>query len=305
MFKKLALGTAQFGLDYGLSNTRGKIPRDEVISILDYARKNSLAFLDTASIYGDSGAVIGEYLKSRPGQFQVISKFASAEFVDEASIESQFRQSLETLKVNSLYGYLVHNFNNFLNLKKLWPTLEGLKQNGRVQKIGFSLYRPEELDQLLKTGLRFDILQIPFSVFDQRFKKYFAVLKERGVEIHARSVFLQGFYFLNPEELKGNLKAYRKALENLQHMAQRRGVPLHALCLGFCLLQEEIGRVIIGVAGLGDLQKNFSVIENIGRVKDVFSTLETLKIDDENLLLPYKWDTKESLMARGTEGVCR
>jgi len=177
MISKISLGTVQFGQDYGIAN-RGKIPKSEVAQILDYAKSVGIECLDTAFNYGESELVIGEYLREHPGSFKIVSKFSSLEQVEEF-----LEKSLERLGVDELYGYLLHRFEDIKENGKNWNEMVSLRKLGKVKKIGFSLYSPEELAFLLDKKINFDIVQIPYSVFDRRFEQYFDILKNKKIEL--------------------------------------------------------------------------------------------------------------------------
>jgi Predicted oxidoreductases (related to aryl-alcohol dehydrogenases) len=182
--KKLCLGTAQFGLDYGINNSRGKIPENEVFEILDYALDNGIEFIDSAYNYGDSEKVIGKFIKgsSKGKKLKIISKLPPSNNVYEI-----VEETLNNLCVKKIYGYLVHNFKFFLENPKIWEKLLKLKNKGKTEKIGFSLYYPEEYYKLEKFEV--DVLQIPYNIFDQRFSNLLPEFKEKALK------FMRGLCF--------------------------------------------------------------------------------------------------------------
>ena len=169
MLKKLALGTAQFGLNYGIANQ--KAPKSEIFNILRYAAKLNIGMLDTAYSYGESERIIGQFIEKENVSFDIVSKTPYFDKVDKSlTVEDLFKETLKRLKKDSLYGYLVHNFYDIASEKHtLYNEIESLKQKKLVKKIGLSLYKPEELERLLDSGISFDIVQIPYNIFDQRF----------------------------------------------------------------------------------------------------------------------------------------
>ena len=188
---KLALGTAQFGLDYGVTNSEGKVQVEEVELILGCAKENSINTLDTAASYGNSEEVLGSIGIS---DFQIITKTIPLKNgVDE--VIKHFQQSLTFLNKSSVNGLLIHNINEIehKNFNTLFKELTELKRQGLVNKIGFSTYTPEQVDFLLK-NFDFDLIQVPFNIFDNRLIQggQLQALNNKGMEVHARSVFLQG-----------------------------------------------------------------------------------------------------------------
>lgn len=286
---RICLGSAQCGMDYGVNNTRGRIPREEAFEIFSYAHHCGIDSIDTASAYGESEKVLGEYIERETPGFKVISKLAPLEDNRSFCVDASFRKSLDRLKLNKLYGYLIHKFDNYVSFKEIWPELSQLKKQGLVEKIGFSLYHPVELERLFSENVDFDIVQLPYSVFDRRFGPSLKRLKAKGIEIHARSVFLQGLAFLSPDHLPGRLSGAQVSLQKLRRLSDSENISINALCLNFALLNPCVDRVVMGVDGLGHLKANLddvTLTDKVGRLSD---KLDMLRIDNEDILLPYRW----------------
>ena len=113
---KLGLGTVQFGCDYGISNTKGQVLIDEVVKILDYALKNGIDIIDTASLYGNSEAVLGQFDLSK---FKVVTKTSKVNYKISKEenltvFKTAFENSLKNLNQKSIYGLLFHESNDLL-----------------------------------------------------------------------------------------------------------------------------------------------------------------------------------------------
>lgn len=283
---KLALGTAQFGFDYGINNKKGKIPKKEVFKILKYATSHKIDTLDTAYSYGDSESAIGEFIKKNKADFKIVSK-CSSKSLDEP--EKILQESLDRLSSNKIYGYLIHDFDSFLKNPGFYSELQNLKEQKKIEKIGFSLYYPKEVEYLLEKKVRFDLVQVPYSIFDQRFTKIFHLLKQKNVEIHVRSIFLQGLIFKCPGELKGNFSKIRDKLQELQSISQEISIPISALCINFAVLNENIDKVIVGIDDLKHLLENVSVLKHKNKIKKIYDRLVKLQEYDENIILPFNW----------------
>jgi aryl-alcohol dehydrogenase-like predicted oxidoreductase len=234
---KIALGTAQFGMEYGINNQRGKIPEKEVFDILFEASSSGIDTLDTAYAYGDSEAVIGNFIRKGRKNFKIVSKSPKCEIEE---MENIFYSSIKQLGINAFYGYLIHSFDHYRKFPEIWNILEKLKSNKKINKIGFSLYYPSELDYILENKLNIDIIQVPYSIFDQRFGPYFQELKIKGVEIHVRSVFLQGLVFKNPDALDNYFKKIKEKLVKLNSLSIKQNIPIVALCLNFACLNRFV-----------------------------------------------------------------
>ena len=285
---KLILGTAQFGLDYGVNNKRGRIPEKEVTEIIKQAWTEGIDLLDTAFSYGESERVIGRYLRSSSRSPAVVSKLPDCT-IDE--IMGYFYKSLAFLNIDSFYGYLLHDFQTYKRDSEVWWVLEELNKRGKTNKIGFSLYYPEELELLLDRKVRFDLIQVPFSVLDRRFENKFTLLKDRGVEIHVRSVFLQGLVFKSMAELTGRFIKVKKKICQLQMIANAQKTTVAAICLNYVLSNKKIDRVVVGVDSLEHLNEVIRLASEMNLDKDVFQALEAVRENDEGMLLPFNWSS--------------
>ncbi len=281
---KLALGTAQFGFDYGISNKTGQIKAEKALEILGKAVENGITVVDTAFAYGESEAVIGKF--SGKNSLKVVSK-ASKCSAEELPVF--FRKSLEKLGLEKIYAYLLHDFDSFQKNPGLWDAMKELKKQGLVEKIGFSLYHPKHAEELFHQGFEFDLVQIPFSVFDQRFLELLPALKKRNVEVHARSVFLQGLVFKKPEELEGQFAGIKEKVSGLIAISEEIGVSIASVCINFVALDENIDKVVLGVDSLSNLEENIKALSHQNKVKFVLPKLLGLKEDNEKILLPFKW----------------
>lgn len=288
ILQKIGLGTAQFGSAYGIANQRGKIPESEIGEILQWAKAQQISVLDTAGSYGDSEDILGRLLNKSPLNYKIVSK-ASDLNGEKTALRESLKKTMERLKQKSIYGYLIHNFENLLEQESLPDDLRQLKQEGLVQKIGFSLYRPQELEYLLDHQIRFDIIQIPYNILDQRFEPYLPLLVERNVEIHTRSVFLQGLFFLNSQEIKGTLSAAEPQLKKLWHISTQANIPIVYVCLCFVMLNPFIDHVIIGIDSMEQLRQNLRCLDYMDQVKSVYQELKSLCVDNEDILLPFRW----------------
>jgi aryl-alcohol dehydrogenase-like predicted oxidoreductase len=285
--RKLGLGTVQFGLDYGISNAGGKTAPDEVRRILAAAAGDGLRVLDTASLYGESEEVLGGCWPARH-DFRVVTKTPRLTGPDAPELlERTLARSLKRLGLDAVYGLLVHHADDLLSPRgaPLVRRLETVRDRGLAQRIGFSCYSAAEIDAVLQLFTP-DLVQLPLNVFDQRLlaSGHMEKLKERGVEIHARSVFLQGLLLMAPEvlppyfePLKQHLAGYRRAL------AEASLTPLEA-ALGFATGLDQVDAVLVGVNNLSQLQEisgNACCIES--------SFFADFSIADAEILTPSNW----------------
>lgn len=251
----LGLGAAQFGLDYGVSNARGRVPEDEVRAILDTAGVNPVRVIDTAPAYGDSERVLGQSWPF-PIPFRVVTKTVSAaEGLDRVEVAA--RRSLERMGLPRAYGLLVHNVDELLGPDgpALWDRLQSLKGEGLFQKIGFSAYASDE-PLLLARRFRPDLVQLPCSLLDQRLSRDGALrgLADLGVEIHLRSVFLQGLLFLDRDRLPPALADAGPRLSRIRRCLAEAGADPMRAALAYAQTRPEASAVILGVTSSAELR---------------------------------------------------
>jgi len=288
---KLALGTAQFGLDYGISNKNGQIPETIVFEILDESIRSGIDVIDTAYAYGNSELVIGNFIKKHGNVFKIVSKLPEC---DPRDVKKIFESSLERLGVDVLYGYMCHSFQHYTDNPEIWDILGELKSEGKVKKIGFSLYYPSELEYIIEKKIDIDIIQVPYNIFDRRFEQYFPVLKSMGMEIFVRSVFLQGLVFKEPSELDDYFEKISGKIANLHSLAAKLNIPIAALCLSFAVLNEFVDQVVVGVDSVQNLKEIVSSSVYRGDVESALQKLYSLQEDDENMILPMNWKVNRS-----------
>lgn len=286
--KKLALGTAQFGLDYGVSNKRGLVPQAEVFEILKLASFSGVDTLDTAQAYGASEAVIGGFIKASPQRFKVVTKLKD---VPAAQTAAGLHGSLERTGAGRFYGVLLHSYDDFRADPAAYAALLQARDAGLTEKTGFSLYHPEQAERLLSEKADFSLVQVPYSLLDRRFARVFPALKQAGVEIHVRSVFLQGLLLMAPAALPDSLKRAAPKVEAIRAYAAANGWAPAAVCAGFALAEPLVDKVVIGVDGLGALKENLEGLAALpdGELPGLEAALGGLAETDENLILPQNW----------------
>jgi aryl-alcohol dehydrogenase-like predicted oxidoreductase len=278
---KLALGTVQFGLDYGITNHSGQMAIDEVKDILDYAKTNNIDTLDTAARYGNSEQVLGEV---GVNSYRIITKTTPLKNGVDGVIKD-FHQSLDNLNIGQVDGLLIHNIDDVKDKRfgDLFHKLNVLKEEGLINKIGFSTYTPDQVDFLLE-NFDFDLIQVPFNVFDARLVEggQLKALKKKNIEIHARSVFLQGV-LLSFDSLSDYFSTWDAQFEQYQEMVREKELSLLEYALNFALKTQELDKILVGV----DSVKQLTDIVNAFK-SDV--DLKAFKIDDINLLNPSLWN---------------
>lgn len=271
---RLSIGTVQFGVHYGISNKNGQTTPEEVTKILNLALDQGIYSLDTATVYGNAEKVLGE---NNLEGFRIVSKFMPPS--KEETIINQLYKSLEKLQVTTLYGFLAHRPLNVYENPWQWEELKELKSSGLIEKIGFSLNEPSELDTLLNKGFSPDLIQVPFNYFDHRFAKHLIDIKEKGCEVHVRSALLQGLFFADMNILSSFFDEVKPLIRSLQESITF----LSGSLLRFVIEQPFIDKVVIGVENCSQLVMNLETIEKSSKLPELTKTIS------ENILIPSKW----------------
>lgn len=281
---KITLGTVQFGIQYGISNTHGVPTDSELESIFTIASELGIKQLDTAKAYGNAEERIGQLSNSK---FDIITKFPNID--SKENIELALSESIQKLKVSSIYGYLAHNPDILIQNPSLWNVLLKAKKEGKIKKIGYSLYTPEQFERLLDLNCNPDLVQIPYSILDRKFEKQLSILKQLGTEVHVRSVFLQGLYFMNPNKLPKKLQPLQDSLVELKNLCAENNVSVGEVALNYVISIPNIDKLVIGIETAEQLRENIYLVSKWKSNKELFSKIEAIEIKDKSLLNPVNW----------------
>ncbi|MBF0603629.1 MAG: aldo/keto reductase [Nitrospirae bacterium] len=265
--QKLGLGTVQFGLDYGISNGRGRVSEEQVGRILALAASQGVTILDTASGYGDSEGVLGRAMPMGGQTFRIVTKLpvVIGNLVmpeDAQRVSMGLNASLQRLGLPSVYGLLAHHATDILKPdgRLLIRAMEKCRDVGWTRKIGVSVYHADEIDRILDLFTP-DIVQLPISVADQRLlhSGHLDRLKNLGVEIHARSIFLQGLLLMAPEVLPDFFSPVRDHFSKIRAAFVEQGWSALEGCLRFAMERPELDVVLTGVAGVDELEEILAI----------------------------------------------
>lgn len=290
---RLALGTVQFGMAYGIANRTGQVQLPEIQKILTAARDAKIDTLDTAIGYGSAEENLGD---AGVEGWNVVSKLPEipgdgAGGGPGSWAKLQVADALRRLRVRELYGVLFHRPRQLLEPqgREAHAALLDLKKSGVIQKVGISIYDPDDLAALLPL-YDFDLVQLPMNLFDDRIQRagLLSQLKAAGTEIHVRSVFLQGLLLLSASELPARFHRWRKEWELLDQYCASRKVSKISLCLGSVLRVSEVDRVLVGVETELQLKE---IIEAARQVPD--ETYVPAGVLDRDLIDPRQWDRIE------------
>ena len=288
---KLALGTVQFGMDYGI-NSGIKVEQNEVLKIVNLARKSGITLIDTAQLYGSSEKVLGNV---NTVDFDIVTKSRAFEqdIINENEanlVINDLDHSLKLLKQKSLYAFLVHHGEDLLKPggEMIFNKLQILKEQGLVKKIGFSAYID---NQLIKIIERFDIdiIQLPMNILDNRLinNGLLNKLYSQGIEIHTRSVFLQGLLLMDMDKRPKYFDRWSNLWKFWYEWLSDNKLSSLEASIRYMISKPEISRVLVGV-------DNKEQLKNIINASDgnIPTIPEELTTDDPDLLNPGNWVIK-------------
>jgi aryl-alcohol dehydrogenase-like predicted oxidoreductase len=287
----IALGTVQFGLNYGVANTAGQASTSEARAILDVARAGGMNTLDTAIAYGESENVLGTQGVS---EWNVVTKLPELpQDVQTPAhvrewVQKQTRDSLKRLQLSKVHAILLHRPDQILGSRgpALLGALSDLKTDGIAKKVGVSIYHPQELEAITQV-FQPDLVQVPLNILDTRLvtSGWAARLKSSGAEIHLRSAFLQGL-LLMPEGSRPAKFARWNPLWKQWHgwLQEHQLTPLQA-CLRYSLSVKEADQVIVGVDTAGQLKQILEAAQGPLPAKPTWNTPI-----DADLVNPANWN---------------
>lgn len=255
---KLTIGTAQFGLDYGIANRGGKVSFEEIQKILDFALEEGINSLDTAIAYGDSETRLG---LAGVKNWNIVSKLPSVPDSCPnigAWVKDSVEGSLDRLKVDSISGLLLHRpdeLNSEIG-EELYESMEHVRSLGMVSQLGISIYAPDEL-KCLKRYQNLNIIQSPLNIIDRRILAQ-EVIELAGVEnlqIHTRSAFLQGLLLMDPAQRPTKFSKWQQLWSAFDKFIDESGLTRLEVCIRYVLAVEAVSKVIVGVDSLNQLKE--------------------------------------------------
>lgn len=284
---RLALGTVRFGMRYGVDNDAQMMSLDAARSIVTQARALGFAVLDTAIAYGESEARLGEI---GVDEWRVVSKLpeipnSCADI--GAWIHQSVLGSLARLRTNQLYGLLLHEAQQLAGPRgdAIYAGLSAVKDLRLVEKIGVSIYAPDELTALC-ARYRLDLVQAPYNVIDRRLvtSGWLSRLRAAGTEVHARSVFLQGLLLMPGSRRPVSFNRWRPLWNLWDGWLAQQGLSAIEGCLGFALAQPEFEHLVIGIDSVGHLQE---IVACAGACTAM--PPDGLASEDADLVNPSRW----------------
>ena len=287
--KKLVLGTVQLGRDYGINNSTGMLNPDESKRILNTAYENNIRTLDTAETYGKSHKIISDFHKSYPNKkFKIISKLNSSFEIKNHQLKEHVVNIIDDLFVDHLHGYMIHDYNHLKKNNFLADELNSLKDDNLIDMTGISLYNFSDIIDILK-NYNFDFIQIPYNILSnkKKFDKIFKISSDNGKKIFARSVFLQGLFFISESNFPKKLIPLKKHIISLKSYCEKNNIGLNELALNYVTRNSSIDGVILGVDNLSQLINNIKISISTHNIQKSF--INRINVNEESLLNPSNW----------------
>ena len=261
---RLVLGTALLGADYGIAHIAKKTSASDFEIIMETARSAGVFSIDTAVAYGDSHAILGQIGVE---DWSVSTKLPALP-ESMVSLEGWYRNiissSMHDLKIQQIDTLLIHDVQDLVAEygPKLIFLLRESQVKGDVKNIGVSIYQPEDLDSFYD-AFRPDIVQCPYSIFDQRMRTsgWLQRLNDDGVDVHARSVFLQGIILRNRSELHSYFRRWDSLFMNVESFCKARGVSKLETAIGFVKQESRIHKIIVGIESEEQLKQIVSAFD--------------------------------------------
>ena len=289
MCSNLMIGTAQFGQKYGIASGYNQVSEEESKDILKLAYDSGIRWIDTAGVYGCAETILGK--NDLISNFNIVTKvFLNKGLESPKKILEYIRKSIINMGIKKLYGVLVNDPNDLIldnRRDEVFENILSAKNLGLVEKIGVSVSFPEQATAIIEK-YNIDLIQIPCNILDQRFVKSGLVekLADKNIEIHVRSIFLQGLLLMETERIDAYFDQIKPFLINLKNIAMNSGTSIRKIAIGYIKSLAEISKVVVGVDNVSQLEQIIcDWSENSASVDfDQFS------ISDEKFIVPSNWD---------------
>ena len=287
---KLIFGTAQFSGKYGLLGKENHISISEIKRLLQYLKRKKFFKIDTSTEYKYAEKKIN-LVKNNKWQIITKLKFTNYQLDNMSQIEirnyiiNKLTRSTKNIGIKKIDTLLIHNFEIIKNKSKMYKILLSLKRENLVNKIGYSIYN---FRKLKKSVIKFrpDVIQCSFNVFDRRLNEpsLSKIIKKNKIEVHARSIFLQGLLLRPYSLLPAKFKKWKNFFYNWENWSKKNKISKIEGCLAFSLSNSNVKKVVIG-------------IQKFDQLKEIINTSRTYKISlpqylsskDERLINPSKW----------------
>lgn len=286
---KISIGTANFGMTYGVKDN-AMLSSSIVKKILDEANNNNIKLIDTAYSYGKCLDILGQNCVQ---EFKINSKIyiENDKFEFKSSIHNKLKFTLDKLKIKKLDSLMVHNPECFEgeNSIEIYRVLNNIKKEGLCDKIGISMHSSDYNKSLLDK-FKFDIVQIPFNILDKKLvtTDFLSFLKKKKIDVHVRSIFLQGLLLMDTDKLPSQFDKYKKYFKKIDRYCVENKISKVQCCIDGVLRYKDIDGIVIGINSVSNLLEIISILNS----KKKLPPLDII-CDHENLINPSMWKLYE------------
>ncbi|MBR2143779.1 aldo/keto reductase [Anaerovibrio sp.] len=294
---ELCLGTVQFGMDYGIKGQK-QPSVEQAVDMLDYATQNGINTIDTANAYGSAEDVVGAFLEKKTiarDKLFIVSKFRPNLLDDVGQdkyyeiMRNNLENTLSRLHTAYLDSYLLHSARYIFD-DEIIDTLNRLKADGLAERVGVSVYEPEEAKKCIERP-NVDFMQLPYSIFDQRMEKagVFEYAKNNNIQIHSRSAFIQGLILMEEDEIPPFLSKAKPIVRKISLLCNRHGISRIALAMNYVKQQSRISHLVFGVDNIEQLRENIKLFEediSVAVVDDIAKEFRNIEAD---IVMPSLW----------------
>lgn len=286
---KIILGSAQLIKNYGISNSKATT-KQNFFKLLDNCVKRGIKIIDTSDSYENAQEIIGKYKKCK---FEIITKYYFKNKMNKKYYEKIIKKNLSNTKAaigfHTLHAVLIHNIHQIdkNSLSLISNLLVQMKKKRLINKIGISIYNQEDLQKITNLKL-IDILQVPINVLDRTFtkKKFLNKIKLHNIELHGRSIFLQGLLLMKPIQIKKRIKLPNYNIFKKWHSYTKKSLENKILtCLSFVLKIRQLDYCVIGFNSSNQLDKLMQLI-----LKDKIYFKPSFKTQNKKIINPQNWN---------------
>lgn len=282
----MTIGTAQFGMPYGLNGT-SKVTRAEIEKILSHAQDSGINSIDTAPIYGSSEKILGAIGVKN---WNITTKLSPIpENCNNVCdwVQNEVKTSLKNLNVDCIDTLLLHRPEQLETSFgcEIFEALERLRSYGYVRKHGFSAYKVNEIQKYLRR-YDFNVIQAPINIIDQNLivSGVASKLKQEGKIVQARSIFLQGLLLSKHHQKTHKFNKWKLVWNQLNTWLDTQNISALHACLNFVFNQSDVDNIVVGILDCRQLDE---ILGCVSKNKIVVPNFEVA--DLETLIDPRKW----------------
>jgi len=287
IISKLCFGTANIANKYGILKKKRNFPPRKIKDILEELKKNKIKNIDSAISYKNVEKKIGHFNLDNFNFYTKLPKLPKkCSDIKKWSLMN-INHSLSNLNRKRLSGVFIHHSEDLIgkNKIKLYEALLFLKKKKIINKIGVSIYDFNILDKILNE-FKIDMVQVPFNILDRRLatKNYLNKIKKKKIQIHVRSIFLQGVLLLNKKSIPKNLFKWKNLFKSWHMWIEKNKLSKLQACLNFILRFKQIDVIIFGASSKIQIKQIINTVNKSTKLypKNIFS-------NNLRLIDPRQW----------------